>query len=78
MLYILIPYRDRADNLAQFLRESLPLFKQHLVNFKIIVIEQGRIVESGTHAELMNDGGKYREMVRLQVADRSEMTEAEA
>lgn len=40
---------------------------------RIIVIEQGRIVESGTHAELMADGGRYQEMVRLQVADRSEL-----
>eukprot|EP00913_Durusdinium_trenchii_P028312 g26540.t1 len=34
---------------------------------RIIVIEQGRVVESGSHAELMADGGKYREMVQLQV-----------
>lgn len=33
---------------------------------RIVVIEQGRIVEQGTHATLMQKGGKYREMVRLQ------------
>lgn len=33
---------------------------------RIIVIEQGRIVEQGSHAALMEKDGKYREMVRLQ------------
>ncbi len=33
---------------------------------KIVVLDQGRIVEVGSHAELMQQGGRYREMVRLQ------------
>ncbi len=32
----------------------------------IYVIDQGRIVEQGTHAELMKMGGKYSELVSLQ------------
>jgi ATP-binding cassette, subfamily B (MDR/TAP), member 1 len=32
----------------------------------IYVIDQGRVVESGTHKELMNKMGKYYEMVWMQ------------
>ncbi len=33
---------------------------------KIVVIEDGRIVETGTHDQLLGDGGHYAEMVRRQ------------
>jgi ATP-binding cassette subfamily B protein len=33
----------------------------------IVVIEQGRIIQTGTHAELMAEGGKYRSMVEQQI-----------
>jgi len=33
----------------------------------IVVIEDGRILQTGTHAELMEQGGKYRTMVEQQV-----------
>jgi ATP-binding cassette subfamily B protein/subfamily B ATP-binding cassette protein MsbA len=34
---------------------------------RIVVLEHGRILETGTHAELMEHGGRYRDMVRLQL-----------
>ena len=33
----------------------------------IVVIEHGRISQTGTHAELMSEGGKYRAMVEQQI-----------
>ncbi|GGP13656.1 ABC transporter ATP-binding protein [Nonomuraea glycinis] len=35
----------------------------------ILVIEDGRIVERGTHAELLAEGGRYEELYRTQFAD---------
>jgi ABC-type multidrug transport system, ATPase and permease components len=34
---------------------------------KIIVLEQGRIVESGTHDSLLQLGGKYKQLVEMQM-----------
>jgi ATP-binding cassette subfamily B protein/subfamily B ATP-binding cassette protein MsbA len=33
---------------------------------KIVVMDQGRIVEIGSHSELMASSGRYRQMVELQ------------
>lgn len=42
MNVILIPYRDRGDELKYFLENSYPLLKTHLENLKIIIIEQDK------------------------------------
>ena len=34
---------------------------------KIVVLDDGRIIEVGTHAELLSQGGAYRDMVHLQM-----------
>ena len=39
---------------------------------KIVVMEAGRIVEMGTHADLIAAGGKYRRLYELQFADEEE------
>jgi ABC-type multidrug transport system fused ATPase/permease subunit len=35
---------------------------------RIVVMEAGRVAASGTHAELMEDGGVYRRLYELQFA----------
>ncbi|MCC9599819.1 ABC transporter ATP-binding protein/permease [Stieleria sp. JC731] len=36
---------------------------------KIVVLEDGRIIETGTHTELLSRGGRYQEMVQLQMTE---------
>jgi subfamily B ATP-binding cassette protein MsbA len=42
---------------------------------KIVVMENGSIVETGTHEELLTLGGKYRRLYELQFADDEEEEE---
>lgn len=42
----------------------------------IVVLEQGQILETGTHEELISQGGKYRDMIQRQTAT-SELAEAD-
>ena len=44
---------------------------------RIAVVEQGRIVESGTHTELLAAGGRYAVLHRTQFADQSDRTDDE-
>ncbi len=43
----------------------------------IVVMEAGRIIETGTHTELLARGGQYRKLYELQFADEEELTAAE-
>lgn len=45
---------------------------------RILVLENGRIIESGTHDELLSLGGRYRRMVELQASLDTEQIAAEA
>jgi ATP-binding cassette, subfamily B, bacterial MsbA len=41
---------------------------------KIVVIEGGRIIETGTHSDLLARGGQYRRLYELQFADEEELS----
>jgi ABC-type multidrug transport system fused ATPase/permease subunit len=38
----------------------------------IVVMEEGQIIEHGTHAELLARGGQYQKLYELQFADEEE------
>ena len=46
---IIIPYRDRQENLEYFLNHSVPLLKKYISNIKIVVVEQvpGKLFNRG-------------------------------
>ena len=65
------------EALAQALRGRTSLVVAHRLSTvrdadQIIVVDGGRIVERGTHAELLARGGTYAELYRTQYADQSE------
>ncbi|HLM00378.1 MAG TPA: ABC transporter transmembrane domain-containing protein [Pyrinomonadaceae bacterium] len=43
---------------------------------KIVVMERGRIIETGTHAELLAKGGTYQRLYALQFAEEEEIFDA--
>ena len=51
----------------------IPLRKADL----ILLLEEGRVVERGTHEELMNTEGVYHGMVQRQMASHHEDVEAD-
>ena len=67
------------SNLYQFLQHKTAIVITHriftLFNFdKIVTIEDGRIIEQGTHNELMQQGGYYSELYHTQVTAAQQST----
>ena len=40
---------------------------------KIVVLKEGRIIEEGTHQELLREGGLYNEIYELQLRPQDEL-----
>lgn len=61
-------------SLNQLLQDRTALVIAHRLSTitgadKIVVLEEGRVVEIGSHAELLAKGGRYRDMIHLQTSD---------
>lgn len=61
------------ENLIKATKDKTVIYISHrlssaVLSDRVIVIENGGIIESGTHKELMERGGKYSEMFNLQAS----------
>ena len=66
--------KEIQRNLAEVARGRSTLMIAHRLSTvvdadEILVLEEGRIVERGSHAELLHNNGRYSEMWRRQLAD---------
>ena len=57
--------------LREFMRHRTTLLVAHRVSTvmladRIVVIEEGRVIEEGTHLELLNQNGVYAELAKVQ------------
>ncbi len=62
------------NSLADLLRDRTAFVIAHRLSTiagadKIVVLEDGRVVEVGNHDQLLSAGGRYRDMVMLQMSD---------
>jgi len=62
--------------LARFMKDRTTLLVAHRVSTlqladRIVVLDDGAVVEEGTHAELVAAGGPYAELARLQELERA-------
>ncbi|MCH5170867.1 MAG: ABC transporter ATP-binding protein [Oscillospiraceae bacterium] len=61
------------ENLIKATKEKTVIYISHrlssaVLSDRVIVIENGQIIESGTHKDLIDRGGKYSEMFKLQAS----------
>lgn len=65
---------EMYENLGRVTKDKTVVYISHRLSSastadRIIVLDKGNIIESGTHTELMEAGGKYSEMFTLQASN---------
>ncbi len=70
------------ENLIKATENKAVLYISHrlssaVLSDRIIVIGEGKILQQGTHSQLMNEEGKYKEMFTLQASSYTKEKEAE-
>lgn len=63
--------RDLLELFLDLMKDKIGVFITHRLSsarlaHQIIVMENGEIIEQGTHEKLLNDNGTYAEMYRIQ------------
>jgi hypothetical protein len=58
MTLILVPYRDREQHLDIFIKRLAPLLKKHIINIKIVIIEQSHDNKKFNRGKVLNVGFK--------------------
>lgn len=56
MTLILVPYRDRKDHLEIFINKLAPILKKHIINLKIVIIEQSQDNKRFNRGKILNVG----------------------
>ena len=56
MTLILVPYRDREQHLDIFIKKLAPLLKKHIINIKIVIIEQSQDNKKFNRGKILNVG----------------------
>ena len=65
---------EMYDNLTRVTKDKTVVYISHRLSSaamadRIIVLDNGNIIESGTHTDLMANGGMYSEMFTLQASN---------
>ena len=59
-----------ADAAPDMVKLCVDSWRRHHPEWRVVVLDQGMVVESGTHTDLMRAGGLYRRLVDRQFSDR--------